>query len=161
MSSPCTGSLNVTVKLTLGELVVVAPTVLMERGLGTILSILKLGPLKGRPAGNTLGCTLPTTALLTTALPARSLIPVALVMLRPRVPLPEPVLTVTVQVVPLPVTLAILAPVMPLAARAKLAAVSPVTGLLKTTLKLMLDLLVVVLPSALMAETLGASLSMV
>ena len=44
-------------------------------------------------------------------LPARSVMPATVARFSPRVPFPDPVLTVTVQVVPLPVTGPIVAPV--------------------------------------------------
>ena len=81
--------------------------------------------------------------------------------LRPSVPLPVPLLALTVYVVPLPVTPVIDVPVTPLATSAKSPASTPVTASEKVTVQLTEAAAVDAGPMRLMETTVGADLSMV
>ena len=92
-------------------------------------------------------------------LPAASTMESSSTRFRPIVPSPEPLLTATVYVAPLPVALVIDAPVTPVELRMKLDESTPVTLSLKVTVKLTLPALVGLVLTRLMEETEGAVVS--
>jgi len=80
---------------------------------------------------------------------------------KPTVPSPDPVLTVTVRELPLPVTPVIEAPVTPLVTSAKSPVSTPVTVSLKVTVNCTLPRFEGVAVARLIEETVGAVLSIV
>ena len=114
--TPVMLSLKVTVHATVAALVGLAPARLIETTFGAIVYFSPV--VKGR---------------LPTALLSEFLTPVELAMLMPTCPVAVPTVTGTVHVVPLPVGVPMLAPVEPVPAIAKFAAVTPVTLSLKVT----------------------------
>jgi len=79
-------------------------------------------------------------------LPTASMTEPALLWLRPRVPEPEPVLAVTVQVVPEPVTFVIAGCPKSTGTKLKAVAETPVTDSLKVTVQVTLTALVGLVP---------------
>ncbi len=81
------------------------------------------------------------------------------IWLRPSVPLPVPTLAVTVQLVPLPVTVVIAAPVRPVAARLNAEALTPVTLRLKLTLHETVEVMVVCAQAEAQVMAVGSGLA--
>src|SRR4029077_12047453 len=145
-STPVTLSLNTTVHDTLAAFVGVVPARLIDCTVGAVVS------------------TVPKATLLSVLVDAMLALPAASVAapagtLTTTVPVPVIPDTATLYVVPLPVTVAVVAPAVPLSVTSPVA--KPVTVSLKVTVKLIgLALVGSAWPAAWLIVTLGAVLSM-